>query len=86
MSSEKKPVGFATHMTAGGIAGAMEAVRILSTLHSPKNPDLCHLTRRTLYFQLCCQPLDTIKVRMQLSRSGRLPGVRISPRRLIVLA
>ena len=27
MSSEKKPVGFATHMTAGGIAGAMEAVR-----------------------------------------------------------
>lgn len=27
MSSEKKPVGFATHLTAGGIAGAMEAVR-----------------------------------------------------------
>ncbi|ELU42021.1 succinate:fumarate antiporter [Rhizoctonia solani AG-1 IA] len=24
---------------------------------------------------LCCQPLDTIKVRMQLSRSGRMPGV-----------
>ena len=27
--------------------------------------------------QLCCQPLDTIKVRMQLSRSGRTPGVRV---------
>ncbi|EIN06585.1 mitochondrial carrier [Punctularia strigosozonata HHB-11173 SS5] len=49
-STDKKPVGFATHITAGGIAGAMEA--------------------------LCCQPLDTIKVRMQLSRSGRLPGTK----------
>ncbi|KAH9042796.1 mitochondrial carrier [Lactarius pseudohatsudake] len=47
-SSDKKPVGFGTHITAGGLAGAMEA--------------------------LCCQPLDTIKVRMQLSKSGRLPG------------
>ncbi|GJE94682.1 mitochondrial carrier [Phanerochaete sordida] len=46
----KKPVGFATQLTAGGIAGAMEA--------------------------LCCQPLDTIKVRMQLSRSGRAPGTK----------
>lgn len=26
-NGEKKPVGFATHITAGGIAGAMEAVR-----------------------------------------------------------
>lgn len=26
--------------------------------------------------QLTCQPLDTIKVRMQLSRSGSMPGVR----------
>lgn len=26
MSSERKPVGLATHLTAGGIAGAMEAV------------------------------------------------------------
>jgi len=25
---------------------------------------------------LCCQPLDTIKVRMQLSRSGRTPGTK----------
>ncbi|QRV84240.1 mitochondrial carrier protein [Ceratobasidium sp. AG-Ba] len=25
---------------------------------------------------LCCQPLDTIKVRMQLSRSGRAPGTK----------
>ncbi|KAJ1306070.1 hypothetical protein OPQ81_010782 [Rhizoctonia solani] len=25
---------------------------------------------------LCCQPLDTIKVRMQLSRSGRMPGTK----------
>ncbi|CAE6350522.1 unnamed protein product [Rhizoctonia solani] len=25
---------------------------------------------------LCCQPLDTIKVRMQLSRSGRIPGTK----------
>ncbi|KAI0821156.1 mitochondrial carrier [Irpex lacteus] len=47
---DKKPVGFATQLTAGGIAGAMEA--------------------------LCCQPLDTIKVRMQLSRSGRAPGTK----------
>lgn len=46
----KKPVGFATHITAGGIAGACEA--------------------------LVCQPLDTIKVRMQLSRSGRTPGTK----------
>ncbi|KAA1476471.1 mitochondrial carrier [Dentipellis sp. KUC8613] len=49
-SGEKKPVGFGTHVTAGGLAGAMEA--------------------------LCCQPLDTIKVRMQLSRSGRAPGTK----------
>ncbi|TDL23103.1 mitochondrial carrier [Rickenella mellea] len=46
----KTPVGFATHITAGGIAGAMEA--------------------------LCCQPLDTIKVRMQLSKSGMTPGTK----------
>ncbi|KIL00892.1 hypothetical protein PAXRUDRAFT_821233 [Paxillus rubicundulus Ve08.2h10] len=49
-SGNKKPVGFATHITAGGIAGAMEA--------------------------LCCQPLDTIKVRMQLSKSGMAPGTK----------
>ncbi|KAL5504641.1 SFC1 [Sanghuangporus vaninii] len=48
--SDKKPVGFATHITAGGIAGAMEA--------------------------LVCQPLDTIKVRMQLSKSGLAPGTK----------
>ncbi|THH08937.1 hypothetical protein EW146_g8833 [Bondarzewia mesenterica] len=48
--SGDKKVGFGTHITAGGLAGAMEA--------------------------LCCQPLDTIKVRMQLSRSGRLPGTK----------
>ncbi|KAF8920519.1 mitochondrial carrier domain-containing protein [Mucidula mucida] len=49
-SGHKKPVGFATHVTAGGIAGACEA--------------------------LTCQPLDTIKVRMQLSRSGSVPGTK----------
>ncbi|ESK97238.1 succinate:fumarate antiporter [Moniliophthora roreri MCA 2997] len=49
-SSNKQPVGFAVHITAGGIAGACEA--------------------------LACQPLDTIKVRMQLSRSGRVPGTK----------
>ncbi|PSR71714.1 hypothetical protein EW026_g6058 [Hermanssonia centrifuga] len=49
-NGDKKPVGFATQLTAGGIAGAMEA--------------------------LTCQPLDTIKVRMQLSRSGREPGTK----------
>ncbi|KAH9949287.1 mitochondrial carrier [Amylocystis lapponica] len=49
-SEDKKPVGFATQLIAGGTAGAMEA--------------------------LCCQPLDTIKVRMQLSRSGRAPGTK----------
>ncbi|EIM80747.1 mitochondrial carrier [Stereum hirsutum FP-91666 SS1] len=49
-SGSKEPVGFGTHITAGGIAGAMEA--------------------------LCCQPLDTIKVRMQLSRSGRAAGTK----------
>lgn len=27
-NGEKKPVGFAIHITAGGIAGAMEAVRV----------------------------------------------------------
>jgi hypothetical protein len=27
--SDKKPVGFATQLTAGGIAGAMEAVRLI---------------------------------------------------------
>ncbi|KIY66460.1 mitochondrial carrier [Cylindrobasidium torrendii FP15055 ss-10] len=49
-TNNKKPVGFATHITAGGIAGACEA--------------------------LTCQPLDTIKVRMQLSRSGSVPGTK----------
>ncbi|VDC05097.1 unnamed protein product [Peniophora sp. CBMAI 1063] len=49
-SGDKKPVGFGTHIVAGGLAGAAEA--------------------------LCCQPLDTIKVRMQLSRSGSAPGTK----------
>ncbi|KAH9923957.1 mitochondrial carrier [Epithele typhae] len=49
-AAEKKPVGFATQLIAGGTAGAMEA--------------------------LCCQPLDTIKVRMQLSKSGTAPGTK----------
>ncbi|KAF8504628.1 mitochondrial carrier domain-containing protein [Russula emetica] len=49
-SGDRKRVGFGTHITAGGIAGAMEA--------------------------LFCQPLDTIKVRMQLSKSGRTPGTK----------
>jgi len=49
-NSNKKPVGFATHIIAGGIGGGCEA--------------------------LVCQPLDTIKVRMQLSRSGRAPGTK----------
>ena len=31
----------------------------------------------TVLVQLCCQPLDTIKVRMQLSKSGMVPGVRL---------
>ncbi|KAH6910314.1 succinate/fumarate mitochondrial transporter [Coprinopsis sp. MPI-PUGE-AT-0042] len=48
--SNKKPVGVATHIAAGGIAGACEA--------------------------LACQPLDTIKVRMQLSKSGLVPGTK----------
>jgi hypothetical protein len=29
-SQDKKPVGLGTHITAGGIAGAMEAVRLYS--------------------------------------------------------
>jgi len=49
-SSAKPKVGFATHITAGGIAGMAEA--------------------------LTCQPLDTIKVRMQLSKSGIRPGTK----------
>ncbi|KAF9012674.1 mitochondrial carrier domain-containing protein [Cyathus striatus] len=49
-NNNKQPVGFATHITAGGMAGACEA--------------------------LVCQPLDTIKVRMQLSKSGRAPGTK----------
>ncbi|KAL6305074.1 mitochondrial carrier [Sparassis latifolia] len=49
-SSDGKKPSFAIQLTAGGLAGAMEA--------------------------LCCQPLDTIKVRMQLSRSGRAPGTK----------
>ncbi|KAF9529811.1 mitochondrial carrier domain-containing protein [Crepidotus variabilis] len=49
-NGNKKPVGFATHIIAGGFAGGCEA--------------------------LTCQPLDTIKVRMQLSRSGRTPGTK----------
>lgn len=49
-NGNKKPVGFATHIIAGGIAGGCEA--------------------------LTCQPLDTIKVRMQLSKSGRAPGTK----------
>lgn len=28
---------------------------------------------------LACHPLDTIKVRMQLSRRARMPGVRLCP-------
>ncbi|KAF8702674.1 hypothetical protein AX14_014345 [Amanita brunnescens Koide BX004] len=54
-SDNKKPVGFATHVVAGGTAGACEA--------------------------LVCQPLDTIKVRMQLSKSGQ--GATVKPRGII---
>lgn len=67
-SGDTKHVSFATQLIAGGTAGAMEAVSIRSSQHS--QPLL--LTRE---IQLCCQPLDTIKVRMQLSRSGSTPGV-----------
>ncbi|KAJ3550646.1 hypothetical protein NMY22_g325 [Coprinellus aureogranulatus] len=49
-NGEKKKVPFSTHIIAGGVAGACEA--------------------------LACQPLDTIKVRMQLSRSGRATGTK----------
>jgi|SRR3984957_9382523 len=63
--TSKRPVGFATHITAGGMAGACEAVRTLTLIQYSYSPP----------FQLTCQPLDTIKVRMQLSKSGRLPGV-----------
>ncbi|EMD33215.1 hypothetical protein CERSUDRAFT_118263 [Gelatoporia subvermispora B] len=49
-SRDAKPASFAIQLTAGGMAGAMEA--------------------------LVCQPLDTIKVRMQLSRSGSAPGTK----------
>lgn len=65
-SGDRKRVGFGTHITAGGIAGAMEAVR----LGNPKS-----FFQILIALQLCCQPLDTIKVRMQLSKSGRAPGV-----------
>ncbi|KAF5316027.1 hypothetical protein D9619_006687 [Psilocybe cf. subviscida] len=54
-NANKKPVGFATHIIAGGIAGGCEA---------------------NVAQQLVCQPLDTIKVRMQLSKSGRAPGTK----------
>ena len=68
ISKDRKPVGFGTHITAGGIAGAMEAVR---------SPYMMELIFGIIAIsQLCCQPLDTIKVRMQLSKSGRAPGVR----------
>ncbi|KIY65169.1 putative succinate-fumarate transporter [Cylindrobasidium torrendii FP15055 ss-10] len=50
MSRSNRQVGFATHLTAGGIAGACEA--------------------------LACQPLDTIKVRMQLSQSHKTTGMK----------
>lgn len=43
MSSEKKPVGFATHLTAGGMAGAMEAVRTLCFTPVRRRSDAAHL-------------------------------------------
>lgn len=68
-NGQKKKVGFATHITAGGIAGGMEAVSL--SLLSRAQFFLCWVYD----VQLCCQPLDTIKVRMQLSKSGSAPGV-----------
>src|SRR6266404_5102038 len=38
-SSDKKPVGFGTHITAGGIAGAMEAVRRQGAYFRASFPD-----------------------------------------------
>ena len=46
MSSEKKPVGFATHLTAGGIAGAMEAVRALC--YPQTYTDLTHVVLQVM--------------------------------------
>jgi hypothetical protein len=39
---------------------------------TPRDPTLARPVS-----QLVCQPLDTIKVRMQLSKSGRVPGVSV---------
>lgn len=64
-NGKKKPVGFATHITAGGIAGGCEAVSYQTQ----------GISDGSILLQLVCQPLDTIKVRMQLSKSGRAPGV-----------
>ena len=38
----KKPVGFATQLTAGGIAGAMEAVRVIHGLQIPQLIIVCY--------------------------------------------
>jgi len=67
--NNKKPVGFATHIIAGGIAGGCEAVSYHQKLPS-------RYISTSLSPQLACQPLDTIKVRMQLSKSGRAPGTK----------
>ncbi|KAJ2965702.1 hypothetical protein NUW54_g14029 [Trametes sanguinea] len=55
-AAEKKPVGIATQLTAGGIAGAMEAVRTLSMLPSARydqSPDAA-LAFRTRTRVLVC--------------------------------
>ena len=74
---KKKPVGFATHITAGGIAGAMEAVSTQLPLAISIFFHSSLFNGASYSLQLACQPLDTIKVRMQLSKSGLAPGVSL---------
>ena len=68
---KKTPIG--VHLLAGGTAGMSEALVC-------RTSRCAELATRSAHFFLLADPLDTIKVRMQLSRSSRGKGVSLSAR------
>lgn len=69
----KEKIPLSTHLIAGGIAGLAEAL----AWYVPTHPSaaFCFARTRRRHLLMCSHPLDTIKVRMQLSRSRKMRGV-----------
>jgi hypothetical protein len=53
-SGDRKRVGFGTHITAGGIAGAMEAVRHLESLPFESSPRYSYAANHWTRLKYAC--------------------------------